>query len=110
MECADDAALWKDRRRLLGSRALVDRQCERTLLIEAEGVHAVDHHLAGKRARECCEQLTVTIPRNGDNDDVCSCCALLVARSRYSVANLIGRGLSSSGIARTESDRMAGHR
>ena len=45
MEGRDDTAVGKDARSLLGGRSFFDAQCEGTLLIEAERVHAVDDDL-----------------------------------------------------------------
>ena len=116
MKSADDLALGENRCGLLGSGSLVDLQRERALLIEAQGINAVNDNLADQRGTERPQEVTVAIPRNRDDDDVSTCSALLIARTIDGAftsdahTKFIRSSLRTRCVARSKGDPMPGHR
>ena len=88
----------------------VDRQRERSLLVEAERVDAVDDDLAGERLAQGLEQRGVAVPRDRDDDDVGGARAVLVREAFDAEADLRRDGRRTCGIARADDDRLARHR
>ena len=114
VERRDDGAPGEDRGGLLRRTSIRYDEGERTLLVEAERVDAVDDDFPGERLGEPLEQCAVSLIRNRDDDDVGRRGHLGIGRPAHRqvalLAELVRRGLSPAGVPGADDDAVAGER
>lgn len=109
VESGDNRARRQDRGGLLGGRSFNNCKGKCSLLVEAQGIDAVDHDGPGEVVAQRLQRRGVTIPRDRDDDDIALPRGRSVVRTSNSETHLRCDGGGTFSIAGSDGHALSGH-